>query len=89
MEQILFSDWVKITTSTQFLIVSFIYFITPLIFYIIIGAVTHGKSSSGKATTKCMLAYGNTWIAPIIYTLVGGAIYLSIIVFPLWLKFFD
>lgn len=88
MESISFESWIAITTSTQFIVVSLIYFLVPLIFYLIIGAVVHGKSSSGKSTTKCMLMYGNFWIAPLCYTLIGGSLYLGLIIFPLWLKIF-
>lgn len=88
MESILFSDWVKITNSPQFLIVSLIYFLLPLIFYILIGAVIHGKDSSGKSRTKCMLRYGNFYYAPLCWVLIGGALYLGLIIFPLWIQIF-
>jgi predicted membrane metal-binding protein len=89
MNPIDFSQWTAITTSPQFLIVSLIYFLTPLIFYLIHGAIAHGKDSSGRSRTKCMLMYGNFWVSVLYYTLIGGALYLGLIVFPLWIRIFS
>lgn len=84
-----FQEWINITTSLYFLIISSIFFITPLLIYLIIAAFKKGKSSSGHYQTKPMICYFNTWISVLIYNLVGIPLYTFLIIYPVWLRIFE
>lgn len=57
----------------------------PIFIYLLIGATVHGKSASGQATSKVMMAYPNYWYAILVWGLIQLGLFL-LLVFPIWLK---
>jgi hypothetical protein len=68
-----------------YLIMTYVLFIFA---YLIIACTTKGKSGSGKATSKPMIAYENSWI-PLVLWGFGQAILFLLIIFPVWLRLFN
>ncbi len=88
MDSISFQNWTSITLSPFFLIASLLFFIIPLIIYLIIASLRKGRSSSGNYRTKCMLFYFNSWISIFCFEIFGLILYILLIIYPLWLKIF-
>lgn len=82
-----FETVTAINTSPVGIASLFIIWAVPLFIYFLVGALAHGKSSSGKTTSKPMIFYPNFWYAVLIWGL-GQAILILLWVFPIWLKIF-
>lgn len=86
-ENYTFESVTAITTNPIFIISMLIVWITPVILYIIVGAVSRGKSQSGQVLSKPMIAYPNFWYAFIIWFFFQLALILLFIIFPFWLNY--
>lgn len=61
--------------------------VIPIFTYIIIGLCAKGRSSSGEVMSKIMFAYPNAYY-PFISFLIE-ALLILLLVFPIWLEFFQ
>jgi len=81
-----FDKWTEISTSLPFIIGVVAIVILPFLIYIIIGALTHARTSSGKKLDTVMIQNPNFWIAPIIWTLFQSALIAIWLLYPFWIK---
>ena len=81
-----FENVTSITTNPLMLIAIISVWLAPLILYLIIGCFAKGRSSSGRETSKPMIAYGNFWYSFALWFFLQSALFLVMIIFPLWLK---
>lgn len=84
--KISFNEWTAISTSPEFIVASLIVWGSVLIICLIIGAVVKGKTASGTLLSKPMIGYVNYWYLMLIFLFILPALYLLLIVFPVWLK---
>ena len=86
LEGIDFESWIAITNSIPFLIGVVAAILIPFLLYLIIGAFTHARTSSGKKLDTVMIQNPNFWIAPIIWFLLQSALIVILLLYPFWLK---
>lgn len=83
---ITFDSWTAITTSVPFIITIIAIVFIPFILYILIGSMTHARTTSGKKLDSVMIQNPNFWIPVIIWTIFQSALHV-LIIYPFWLKF--
>lgn len=86
LQEISFEKWVEITTSIPFIIAMLVVWLIPIVFYLIISASVHARTTSGTVLKSRMISRSETLIPLGIWIFLQGALILIFIVFPLWLK---
>jgi len=81
--EITFENWTNISLSPHFIVVSIIVWLICMITYFIVGACVGYK---GTYVKKKMIEFPNFFYAVVIWTFIYWALYLPLIMFPLWLK---
>lgn len=78
-----FEDALKVTNDPSFILAMLIVWLLPIIIYLIIGACVKG---GGKYYNKRMIEFPNFWYAILVWFFIQGALFLILVVFPVWLK---
>jgi len=81
-----FDSWIAITTSITFIIGAIAVILIPFILYLMIGALTHARTSDGRKLQTAMIQNPNFWYAPLIWTLFGSVLFVIFIWYPFWIK---
>jgi len=89
MNNIDFGSWTSITTSIPFIIAVIAVVLLPFILYLLIGALTHARTSSGKKLETVMIQNPNFFIAIIVWTLLQSGLIVILLMYPFWLKFIN
>lgn len=77
-----FQTWTNVTQNPIFLISALVVWLFPLILMLIIGACVKGGN---KSSGKCMLEFPNFWTWFAIEFFIQLALFLGLIIFPIWL----
>ena len=87
MQEISFDSWTEITTSIPFIIAMLVAWLIPIVLYLIIVASVHARTTNGTVLKTRLISRSETLIPLGIWIFVQGALILTFIVIPLWLKF--
>jgi len=87
MQEISFESWTEITTSIPFIIAMLVAWLIPIVLYLIIVASVHARTTNGTILKTRLISRSETLIPLGIWIFVQGALILTFIVIPLWLKF--
>lgn len=75
----------EVTSSVPMIVAYAIVWFSPILIYIIWGAVTHAKTSDGRKLPSMVIENTNFWIGLLIFGLFQFALFLIVLVFPVWL----
>lgn len=86
--EVTFDNVSSIMQTPELIVMIMLIWAIPLFLYLIIACTIKGRSSSGHATSKVMIAYPNAWYPMLIWGLIQLGLFL-VLIFPIPLKFFD
>lgn len=86
--QTTFDKAFEVTSSPEFIIAVLIVWAVPLIIYVIWGALSQSRTSSGVVLSSKAISNPNFWVAFLIWAIFQGALML-LLIFPIWILAID
>lgn len=79
----------NITSSIPIVIALALVWSIPLLIYLIWGSIAHARTSDGRKLSSRVINNSNFWIGFIIFCFIQLALFLILIIFPVWILIFS
>lgn len=85
---ITYEQTIAVTQDPKFIVALAIVYILPLFIYFLWGSLSNARTSDGRKLSSKVIENANFWIGLMIFGFFQLALYI-LIIFPIWLKFFE
>jgi hypothetical protein len=75
----------EITSSLPMVIAFGLVWFLPLLIYFLWGACASARTSDGRKLSSKVISNANFWIGAVIFGLIQLALFLVVVIFPVWL----